>query len=99
MRRKSLQTKLYLTATVLLMSACTKVSNETRTTAFIEDGFYQGIQYEVRTQVIEGPEGSYERTSVIYRGVSRTCILDSPGDCESKAERLIEECDESFFCV
>jgi hypothetical protein len=94
-----LETNIYLLAAVLMMSACATVSNETRTTAFIEDGFYQGIEYQVRTQFIEGPEGSYERTSVVYRGVSRTCILDSPGDCESKAERLIEECDESFFCV
>lgn len=94
-----MKTNIYLLAAVLMMSACATVSNETRTIAFIEDGFYQGIEYQVRTQFIEGPEGSYERTSVVYRGVSRTCILDSPGDCESKAERLIEECDESFFCV
>jgi hypothetical protein len=93
------QTKIHLLACVSLISACAAVSNETRTTAVIEDGFYQGTEYQIRTQLIEGPEGSYERTSVVYRGVSRTCILDSPGDCESKAERLIEECDESFFCV
>ena len=90
--------KFVMTATaVLALTGCATVQNETRTPAVISGGFYDGERYEIRKQLIDGPQGTYEKTSVVYRGFSRSCIPDSPNDCESKAERLIESVDESPF--
>lgn len=86
-----------LMAIALLVSACTTVSNETRTVAFVEGGFYDGERYEIRQRLVDGPTGTFEQTSVVYRGLSRPCILDSPNDCSSAAEALIEAYDETFF--
>ncbi len=82
---------------MLALSACTTVTNETRTEAFIERGFYAGERYEIRQRLIEGPTGTFEQTSVVYRGLARPCILDSPNDCSSAAEALVEYYDEFFF--
>jgi len=84
-------------AAALLLGACTTVTNETRTPAVVQDGFYAGERYEIRQQQVEGPNGPYERTSVVYRGVARGCIKDSPKDCEVTAKALIEAYDESLF--
>lgn len=81
----------------LLLGACTTVKNETRTPAVVEGGFFDGYRYEIRQRLIEGPNGTFEQTSVVYRGLSRPCILGSPNDCESAAEALIEEYEEFFF--
>ena len=84
-------------AALLALSACATVATETRTPATLEDGFFAGERYEVRTRLIEGPSGDYEQTSVVYRGLSRTCIPDSGDDCERAARALIEEYDEFIF--
>ncbi len=84
-------------AGLMLLTACATVATETRTPATLQDGFFAGQRYEIRTRLIEAPEGNYEQTSVVYRGISRTCIPDSPRDCERAARGLIEEYDESLF--
>lgn len=86
---------------LLLASACaaTTIVDEQVTEAFVEDGYYGGYRYFVRTRTLQGVNGTYEQSSVVYRGLSRQCIPTSPNDCESKAERLIEACDESAFCI
>ena len=89
--------KIILIAAALLLSGCATVSDETRIPAVLERGFYAGERYEIRRRVIDGPNGTYEQTSVVYKGVARTCIYDSPNDCEYAAERLIEEYNDMFF--
>ncbi|MEM1075743.1 MAG: hypothetical protein AAF665_06385 [Pseudomonadota bacterium] len=79
------------------LAGCATVVDETRTTAVLEEGFNGGTKYEIRRQLIQGPSGTYETTSVVYRGLTRGCIIDSPGDCESKARVLIDQVDESIF--
>ena len=83
--------------TALLLGACATVSNETRTQAVLETGLNAGERYEIRTRLLEGPNGSFEQTSVVYRGYSKTCRIDSPNDCKLAARQLIEEYDELFF--
>lgn len=92
-------------AALVALSACAaggpggQIQKETREVREIPDGFHAGIKYVVRTQTIAGPNGTYDRTSVVFRGISRTCILDSPQDCEKTARWLIEDCDEAFNCI
>jgi hypothetical protein len=89
-------TPILLTA-LLVLSACATVTSETSTQARLEGGFYDGEPYEIRTQVLEGPNGTFERTSVVYRGLARTCIKDSPNDCTYAARDLITYYDEAIF--
>ena len=89
--------KIIMIAAALLLSGCATVSNETRTPAVLKSGFYAGERYEIRRRLIDGPSGTFEQTSVVYKGQARTCIFDSPNDCEYAAERLIEEYDDMFF--
>ncbi|MEE4187101.1 MAG: hypothetical protein V2I76_01460 [Roseobacter sp.] len=90
--------RFYITlATTVVLGACTTVSDETRTEAFVEGGLYDGERYEIRQRFVEGPTGEFQQTSVVYRGFARTCIADSPNDCALAAESLIEEYDEEFF--
>lgn len=84
-------------AAVLALSACASAGNETRTAAVLEDGFNAGERYEIRNRLLEGPDGTFTQTSVVYKGLSRPCILDSPNDCESAARQLIEEYDDFIF--
>ncbi|WP_300056103.1 hypothetical protein [uncultured Roseobacter sp.] len=86
-----------LPAMAIVLSACASVSTETRTPATLEGGFLDGERYEIRTRLLEGPEGSFEQTSVVYKGLARTCIRDSPNDCERIARGLIEDYDEFIF--
>lgn len=76
------------------LAGCATVSNETRTPAFIQSGFYEGTRYDIRTRTIDGPTGSFEQTSVVYNGMTKTCIPSSPRDCELAAEDLISGFDE-----
>lgn len=91
--------KFIIPISAVVLTACSTVTDESRSSAFLEQGYYEGQRYEIRQRFIEGPAGSYEQTSVVYRGQARTCILDSPGDCELKAQKLIEEYEESFFGI
>ena len=91
--------RLQLSAALLVLSACAAIETENREVREIPDGFYAGYKYFLRTQTVSGSQGQYERTSVVYKGFSRTCIKDSPEDCEKAARLLIDECEESFACI
>ncbi|CAN0461001.1 unnamed protein product, partial [Ectocarpus fasciculatus] len=80
--------RFFTVTAALMLGACATVREETRTSAVLEGGFYGGERYELRTRLIEGPTGTYSQTSVVYKGLVKTCILDSPNDCESKARNL-----------
>ena len=89
--------KFYAGIALATLAACATVEGETRTTAVVQDGFYKGEVYQVRTQTLNGAQGEFERSSVVYRGFSRVCRANSPGDCEKAAVSLIEEIDEAPF--
>ena len=72
------------------LAACSTVVDEKTTTAVLRDGFYAGTQYQIRTRTMQGANGTYTQTSVVYNGVTAVCIPDSPGDCENAARNLID---------
>ncbi|MBW4707029.1 hypothetical protein KX928_04425 [Roseobacter sp. YSTF-M11] len=84
-------------AVAFVLSACATISDETSVPAVLEGGLNDGEKYEIRTRTLHGANGTYAQTRVVYKGFARTCILDSPNDCESKARNLIDEYDELIF--
>ncbi len=92
-----MKAKLIAPVIALALGACATVIDEQRQTRVLERGFYSGERYELRTRTMQGPNGTFVQTSVVYRGLSRTCIIDSPRDCELAAQRLIESYDDLFF--
>jgi hypothetical protein len=84
-------------AATLSISACATIENESSTTAVLSSGFNAGERYQIRTRTMSGPNGSFQQTSVVYKGISRVCIPDSPGDCEKAARLLIDNYDDAFF--
>lgn len=94
-----MRTTLLFGIALLTLAACATVEDQTGEVKVLPDGFYAGTRYIQRTQVISGPQGPYERTSVVFRSVSRVCNPDSPNDCEKAARALIDECGDSSFCI
>jgi hypothetical protein len=82
--------KFKVAAAFLVLSACAEVLDETRTTAVLPNGYYKGETYDIVTRTIQGRNGPYKQTRVVYWGTSAPCILDSPTDCEKAARRLID---------
>lgn len=80
----------------LAVAGCGPAVNETRTAAVLEDSFYAGEPYEIVTRTIQGANGSFDQTRVVYSGRTRPCILDSPNDCQLAARELIGEVKDSF---
>jgi len=78
-------------ACLSMLWACGPVLEETRTTKQLTSGYYAGESYDLVTRVIDGPNGPYKQTRVVYWNRSAPCILDSPGDCEKAARRMIDE--------
>lgn len=77
---------------LVLLSGCATVIDEKRTTRVLPDNYYNGGEpYDVVTQTVQGKNGTYQRTRVVYWGRSAPCIADSPGDCEAAARRLIDQ--------
>lgn len=91
--------RLTIGAVLIALSACATIENEQTEVKELPDGFYAGTQYLLRTQTVNGSQGQFERTSVVYKGRSRVCIKDSPRDCELAARALIDACESSFFCL
>lgn len=73
---------------LLAVAGCAPVDSETRTTIVVD-----GASYELRTQVIDGPRGQYERSSVVVQNRLYTCLPDSPGDCEATVRLARTESD------
>ncbi len=78
---------------VVAVSGCTKVLDEERIDAVIQRGVNAGEAYTIRIRTIQGPQGTFVHTSVLYGGRSATCNLDRARDCEIAAEALIERAD------
>ena len=79
---------LLLGTLMLAVSACSSVVSESYGSIVVD-----GDTYDVRNRVIEGPEGSYTQTSVIVASVPRTCLPQSPGDCEAAVRRALNDID------
>lgn len=62
---------------LLVLTACGTVENESKSSITVD-----GNAYELRTEQIEGPNGTYDNTSVIVNGRMYLCKPDSPNDCE-----------------
>lgn len=77
----------------MAVSACASTIIDERTTT----GVYIGEQYEIRTRTLQGRDGPYEHSSAVYKGVSKVCRVDSPGDCEKAAQNLINAFDDRGF--
>lgn len=84
---------LHYVLVLLALSACSNVVNEQSTTAFLTAGINAGEEYQIRTRTFQGSSGTFDQTTVVYRGISKVCILDSPGDCEAAARNLIDGID------
>lgn len=67
----------YLPALGLLaLGACGTVLSESSSTIVVD-----GESYELTTRLIDGPQGTYEQSSVSVRNKPNLCLPDSPGDC------------------
>jgi hypothetical protein len=81
--------KFLLPAAAVALSACATIVDEKTTNAVIQSGFNAGERYTIRQRTMEGPQGTYQQTSVVYKGISATCRIDSPNDCARAAETLV----------
>lgn len=81
--------KMILPAAAIALSACATIVDEQTTETSLQRGINAGERYTIRQRTLEGPQGRYEQTTVVYRGVSSVCRIDSPNDCERAAEVLI----------
>lgn len=86
-----------LVALVSLLAACGTVTNETRTPAVLQTGFYAGEPYEVVQRTISGANGTFQQGQVVYFGRTYPCRIDSPNDCEIAARELIGEVKDSIL--
>lgn len=86
-----------LLASVLTIAACGTVTNETRTPAVLQSGFYAGEPYEIVQRTIAGANGTFEQGQVVYFGRTHPCRIDSPNDCEIAARELIGEVKDSVL--
>lgn len=86
-----------LLVAMVFLASCATVTSETSTPKVLESGFYAGERYTLRQRQMEGRNGPFVQTSVVYRGVSSLCIIDSPGDCEIAARNLIDGYKSAFF--
>ena len=72
----------------LLLASCGTVENTKTGVITVRDE-----NYELRTRTIDGPQGTYEHTSVNVRGIYFPCKIDSPGDCEGAVHQGLERVD------
>ena len=77
-------------AAAFTLAGCATIVDEKNTTAVVQSGFNAGERYTIRQRTLDGPQGRYEQTSVVYKGISTTCRIDSPNDCELAAQQLID---------
>lgn len=72
----------------LVLTACATVVDERRSSIVVD-----GRSYELRTRLIDGPNGTFEHTSVFVYQTPVMCQPDSPGDCEGKVRRTLSRFD------
>lgn len=63
---------------LVTLAACATVQSESRSSIVVD-----GRTYELRTQVIDGPNGPYNRSFVMVKNRMAVCLPESPGDCEA----------------
>ncbi len=68
---------LTLCAVLLSLFGCTTVVDEQRVDAVIQRGFNTGQPYVIRTRTLQGPQGTFEQTSVLVNGISAVCRIDN----------------------
>lgn len=71
--------------TLFMLAACGTVTNETVGTIVVD-----GEAFELRTRTIDGPNGTYDTTSVRVNSVYYGCIPTSRGDCEAAVRNGLE---------
>jgi len=81
--------KVILPVVAMALSACGTIVDEKSTDAVIQSGFNAGERYTIRERTLDGPQGTYQQTSVVYKGISSTCRINSPNACERAAETLV----------
>jgi hypothetical protein len=67
---------------LVFLTGCTDVQNETFGTITLN-----GRDYDLRTRTVSGASGAFVQHSVLAYGTWRTCLPDSPGDCEAAVRR------------
>lgn len=72
-------------ATLIALSACGTVTNESFSTIEVNDD-----TYNIRTRTIDGPNGSYQTSSVQVYGLQYQCLPESKGDCEAAVRRGLD---------
>ena len=80
-------------AATLGISGCATVIDEQRFDAVIQRGFNSGASYVIRVRTLQGPQGTYTQTSVLFLGRTATCDLNRPGDCDRVAQAIAERAD------
>ena len=78
----------WVTGAVVALAGCGQVVEESYGTIVVD-----GQNYDVRNRVIDGPNGSYQQTSVIVGNVPHTCLPDSPGDCRAAVKQAKNDID------
>ncbi|MEO9651113.1 MAG: hypothetical protein ABJ360_01895 [Roseobacter sp.] len=68
------------------VSGCATVSSQSS-----RDIIVDGQSYELRTSVIEGSKGPFERSQVKVNNKMYICLPDSKGDCEAAVRQGRDE--------
>lgn len=77
-----------VTASMLVLSACGSLVSQSSSTIIVD-----GRSYELRTSVIDGPQGTYEQSRVVVKNQTYLCLPDSPGDCEAAVRQGLNHID------
>ena len=75
-----------ITLSAFTLGACAEVVSESSSTIVVD-----GRSYELRTSVVQGSEGTYERSAVVVKNGLYTCLPASPGDCKAAVRRAHNE--------
>lgn len=84
-------------ALTVLLSGCATVIDDTRVPMIVQSGAYKGEEYDLRTLTLQGRNGPYVQTQVVYRGITRVCLIDSPTDCDKIANQVISDHSNFLF--
>lgn len=75
-------------ASMLALSACGTLVSESSSTIMVD-----GRSYELRTSVIDGPQGTYQQSRVVVKSQTYLCLPESPGDCEGAVRQGLSHVD------
>jgi hypothetical protein len=72
----------------LALTACGSVQNQSTSSITVD-----GNSYELKTEEIQGPNGTFDNTSVIVNGREYLCKPESPNDCEDAVVQALNSDD------